>query len=58
MSKDFLKGLEIGIKIGINAERTMNCIEEYEMLLHKEGYSESEIIDKVRVLTEMRNKDD
>lgn len=51
MSEDFIKGLKLGIEIGIKTEKSMEAIREYEMLLLKEGYSESEVVKKVSELT-------
>ena len=51
MSDDFIKGLKLGIEIGMKTEKSMNAIKEYEMLLLKDGYSEVEVVKKVSELT-------
>ena len=51
MSDDFIKGLKLGIEIGMKTEKSMNAIKEYEMLLLKDGYSEAEVVKKVSELT-------
>lgn len=51
MSDDFIKGLKLGIEIGMKTEKSMNAIKEYERLLFKEGYSEVEIVKKISELT-------
>ena len=51
MSDDFIKGLKLGIEIGMKTEKSINAIEEYERLLFKEGYSEAEVVKKVSELT-------
>ena len=51
MSDDFIKGLKLGVEIGMKTEKSMNVIKEYEMLLLKDGYSESEVVKKVSELT-------
>ena len=51
MSDDFIKGLKLGIEIGMKTEKSMNAIKEYEMLLVKDGYSEVEVVKKVSELT-------
>ena len=42
MNDDFIRGLKLGIEIGMKTEKSMNAIREYEMLLLKDGYSEAE----------------
>ena len=51
MSDDFIKGLKLGVEIGMKTEKSMNAIKEYEMLLLKDGYSEAEVVKKVSELT-------
>ena len=51
MGEDFIKGLKLGIEIGMKTEKSMNAIKEYEMLLLKDGYSEAEVVKKVSELT-------
>ena len=51
MSDDFIRGLKLGIEIGMKTEKSMNAIREYEMLLLKDGYSEAEVVKKVSELT-------
>ena len=51
MSDDFIKGLKLGVEIGMKIEKSMNAIKEYEMLLLKDGYSEAEVVKKVSELT-------
>ena len=51
MSDDFIRGLKLGIEIGMKTEKSMNAIREYEMLLLKDGYSEVEVVKKVSELT-------
>ena len=51
MSDDFIKGLKLGVEIGMKTEKSMNAIKEYEMLLLKDRYSEAEVVKKVSELT-------
>ena len=51
MSDDFIKGLKLGLELGMKNEKSMNAINEYEMLLLKDGYSEVEVVKKVSELT-------